>query len=67
MIEGERALRMILRKLTQIFALLRRPVDDGRAGGGCLCERCGRLYVDHAQDPLERWMTILCDGTMVKL
>ncbi len=47
--------------------------DHDRAGGGCVCARCGLEYRDHPQDPMvisnagELFLTILCDGRRVKL
>ena len=50
-----------------------------RAGGDCLCEICGRKYINHPMDEevlswIEDWdgkrrpfLHILCDGTRVKL
>ncbi|WP_315782422.1 hypothetical protein [Bradyrhizobium sp. SZCCHNPS1003] len=42
--------------------------DWQRAGGGCVCETCGKLYYDHPYfaEPSE-FLTILCDGDLVKL
>jgi hypothetical protein len=39
-----------------------------RAGGGCTCEDCGKLYYDHSYfaEPYE-FLTLLCNGSIVKL
>lgn len=39
-----------------------------RASGDCICSSCGRIYYKHPyfQEPYE-WITLLCDGSMVKL
>lgn len=61
--------RRILNRLAQVFALVE-PVEDDdwyRAGGTVVCEVCGWEYRDHADDPREPWMTLLCDGRRVKL
>ncbi len=41
--------------------------DDGRCSGLVECEVCGRQLYDHPQHPIETWMTITCDGRVVKL
>jgi hypothetical protein len=44
-----------------------------RASGACVCSQCGQRYDRHPHDPYEidangaRWLTLLCDGTRVKL
>jgi hypothetical protein len=38
-----------------------------RAGGGCVCEWCGRQYAAHFNDLREEYLTVLCDGRRVKL
>jgi predicted chitinase len=38
-----------------------------RAGGDVTCERCGLPYRDHPSDPVESFLTVLCDGSLVKL
>ena len=38
-----------------------------RAGGECLCPHCGFIYFRHPRDPHESDLTILCDGSRVKL
>lgn len=39
-----------------------------RAGGNCVCAICGEIYYKHPyfSEPYE-WLTLLCDGTLVKL
>lgn len=43
--------------------------DMHRAGSACVCTVCGREYVRHPGDAGEEWcwLTVLCDGTRVKL
>lgn len=66
--EGTRALRIIFRKLAMIFVMTSDATDfDYRACCRTICERCGREFGDHAWDPREPWVTILCDGRRVKL
>ena len=48
----------------------RKKLDDGkmiRAGGGCICEACGKEYYDHPSVMGALWATKLCDGSLVKL
>lgn len=42
-------------------------IDRDRAGGGVVCPDCGQEYHDHTRCPSAEWMTILCDGSVVKL
>lgn len=42
-------------------------LDGGRAGGDCICYLCGRLYYQHPNDRDYPFMTVLCDGELVKL
>lgn len=42
-------------------------VDGGRAGGDCVCPACGKKFYDHPRDADHPYMTVLCDGTAVKL
>jgi hypothetical protein len=66
--EGTRALRIIFRKLAMIFVMASDATDfDYRACCRTICARCGREFGDHAWDPREPWVTILCDGRRVKL
>lgn len=62
-------LRRLINKLAQILALVSCPEStyDGRASGSCMCQTCGEVYFRHARHPLDTWMTMLCDGRMVKL
>ena len=49
---------------------IRDAITDGqwfRAGGDCDCKVCGQLYSRHKNIAGETWLTILCDGTLVKL
>jgi len=38
-----------------------------RAGGGVVCEACGKTYYDHPQHNEFSFLNVLCDGTVVKL
>lgn len=40
-----------------------------RAGGGCICEICGREYYDHKQEKSEEYFfyNVICNGDRVKL
>lgn len=40
--------------------------DFVRAGGECECE-CGKQYIRHKNVEGYEWLTVLCDGTLVKL
>lgn len=42
-------------------------VDYGRAGGDVVCPECGRKYYDHKADADHPFLTVLCDGGLVKL
>jgi hypothetical protein len=42
-------------------------VDFGVAGGGAVCEYCGYDYYHHLRDLDYPFMTVLCDGSAVKL
>jgi hypothetical protein len=52
---------------------LRHYPDFVRAGGGVVCESCGRTYYRHPLDPRyvdqdgNRFLNVTCDGRMVKL
>lgn len=41
--------------------------DWFRAGGDCICEKCGCTYYQHTHVIGYRWLRRLCDGTLVKL
>jgi len=41
--------------------------DAVRAGGGAVCQSCGKAYRDHPQHGGFPFLNILCDGTAVKL
>jgi hypothetical protein len=41
--------------------------DDGRCSGLVICESCGRELYDHPSHPFDDWMTITCEGKIVKL
>jgi len=41
--------------------------DFIRAGGGVVCRTCGKEYYDHPQHAKFPFLTVLCDGTVVKL
>jgi hypothetical protein len=38
-----------------------------RAGGDVICDECGQAYYDHVQDPIDKWLNVLCSGERVKL
>lgn len=38
-----------------------------RAGGGVQCDHCKCLYSDHFAVPYSGGLTLLCDGSLVKL
>jgi hypothetical protein len=42
--------------------------DMYRAGGDVICKHCNKLYYDHPYfaEPYE-WLTIICNGDIVKL
>ena len=45
-------------------------VENGdwfRAGGDCICEKCGYTYYQHAPVTGYRWLHKLCNGDLVKL
>ena len=42
-------------------------IDRDRAGGGVVCDECGHLYYDHPELPGATFLTVLCDGSVVKL
>lgn len=42
-------------------------VDGGRAGGDVVCKTCGKKYYDHPRDVDYPFMTVMCDGRLVKL
>jgi hypothetical protein len=47
--------------------------DVGRAGGGCTCRVCGKLFYDHrpfrgiTDNNGNPFLTLLCGGVLVKL
>jgi hypothetical protein len=41
--------------------------DESRAGGGAECGVCGSVLLDHPDHPHEACLTVLCDGSVVKL
>jgi hypothetical protein len=44
------------------------PVEGfRRADGNSVCEACSEPYREHPEHPSDRWLTILCDGSLVKL
>lgn len=48
---------------------IKKKVDEGdwyRAAGDCLCP-CGKEYSRHKNIPGFEWLTILCNGHLVKL
>ncbi len=42
-------------------------LDRDCCGGDCLCEICGRKYYDHRPFAPHPFLTLLCDGSVVKL
>lgn len=42
-------------------------IDYGRAGGDVFCLDCGRKLYDHPRDLDHSYMTVVCDGSAVKL
>ena len=42
-------------------------IDRDRAGGGVVCDECGHVYLDHPELPGATFLTVLCDGSVVKL
>ncbi len=43
------------------------PQGWHRAGGDAVCSACNLAYYDHPSHPRLSWLTILCDGSLVKL
>jgi hypothetical protein len=41
--------------------------DFRRAGGGCICDACGKEYRQHPYNDPWCFLHRLCDGTHVKL
>lgn len=41
--------------------------DYHLADGRCICDDCGHEYRKHPEDKRWVWLTVLCDGTVVKL
>ena len=57
------------RLMVQHIALLAEsphPLTYSRAGGNCTCAKCGLVYFDHPKGS-EEFLTLLCDGSQVKL
>lgn len=42
-------------------------IDADRAGGTAECEACGQILLDHPEHPFDSFLTVLCDGSIVKL
>lgn len=42
-------------------------IDADRAGGYAECDSCGNILHDHPNHPFDSCLTILCDGSIVKL
>lgn len=42
-------------------------IDYDRAGGGAVCQDCGREYRRHPEDVDHPYLTVLCSGAVVKL
>lgn len=43
------------------------PEDVPRVGGGVICKQCGHEYYDHPAHIPYYFLTVLCDGSIVKL
>lgn len=56
-----RALAARLRKVDD------EPKDFVRADGHVVCEDCGFQYRWHPEHPKREFLTVLCDGSVVKL
>lgn len=69
----ERQVREWVRQVLQIEAVIAGPPTDAarydanRAGGECVCDQCGMIYLYHPAWPWEPSLTLLCDGTRYKL
>lgn len=65
--------RRVRRWINRFAALLSlaspEPDPDAwyRADGRMVCPECGALYFDHAKDPREPWLEMLCNGDRAKL
>lgn len=62
-------LEALVRKMKRA-ELIRGKVDRGewlRAGGECICTKCGKEYSRHEIVEAFPWLNMLCDGTLVKL
>lgn len=46
---------------------MKEDVEVMRAGGECICTTCHRDYDSHPSLPGHNWVTVLCDGRLVKL
>ena len=65
-----RRVRRWINKLAALLSLTdpAREADDFfRADGRVECHTCATPYFEHAQDPRDPWLHILCDGARVKL
>lgn len=64
-----RRIRRWVNRLAQLLALAgpEPDPDDWYRAGNCICEICGDDYHHHAVDPRDPWLTLLCDGSRVKL
>ena len=49
-----------------VFVETPHPLKYERACGDCLCAKCGLAYFDHPKGS-EDFLTLLCDGSQVKL
>jgi len=46
------------------------PIDTSEfrhAGGGVTCDTCGHKYYDHPRHPIDTFLTVTCDGELLKL
>lgn len=71
---SSRRVRRLLNRFAQVLMLARgeeadaeRREDAYRPSHEMVCEACGEMYLRHATDPFEPWLTVLCSGEMVKL
>lgn len=68
LLAAETRWRCYKRMATNIALFVERPhpLKYDRAGGDCVCDKCGLKYFDHPNGS-EDFLTLLCNGTQVKL
>ncbi len=60
--------RRIVNRIASVILFAAGPSDAfERASCNQECADCGDAYWRHCQDPYRTWLTVLCDGTRVKL